>query len=107
MNANIQKKYSPMTETAFYILFSLRKENHGYNMTQQVLELTNGEVNIGAGTMYGSLGKFEKDGLIQATKQEEKRKYYRLTNLGKEVLEKECNRIKRLYENIKEVEENV
>ncbi|MBG9980340.1 helix-turn-helix transcriptional regulator [Facklamia sp. DSM 111018] len=96
----LDKKYAPMTETAFYILLNLKKENHGYNITKEVLELTNEEVHIGAGTMYGSLGKFEKDGLIQQTKLEENRKYYTLTDLGRYYLEKEIMRIKRVYQNI-------
>lgn len=93
------KKYAPMTETAFYILFNLQTENHGYNITKEVAKLTQQEVIIGAGTMYGSLGKFEKDGLIALSHQEENRKYYQLTALGKELLAMERKRIDRLYQN--------
>lgn len=100
IDETLLKKYAPMTETAFYILFNLQKENHGYNITKDVSELTSGEVNIGAGTMYGSLGKFEKDGLIVMSHQEDKRKYYRLTDLGKQLLEIEIKRIDRVHHNI-------
>ena len=44
MDAHIRKVYVPMTETGFYILFSLRKENHGYGVVQEVERLTNGEI---------------------------------------------------------------
>lgn len=75
---------------------------HGYNITQKVREMTGGDVEIGPGTMYGSLGKMEKDGLIKFVREEEKRKIYKITRVGKEVLELEMSRIKRLYKNITE-----
>lgn len=53
-----------MTETSFYILLCLQEQNHGYGIVQRVKELTNGEISLGPGTMYGSLSKMEKDGLI-------------------------------------------
>ena len=90
-----------MTETGFYILFCLREEMHGYNIIQKVKQMTGGEINIGAGTMYGSLSKMEKDGLIQFIREEEKRKLYKATELGKEILNIELKRIERLYKNSK------
>ncbi len=88
-----------MTETGFYILFCLRTENHGYNIGQQVKQMTGGELSISPGTMYGTLSKMEKDGLIQFLKEEDKRKFYRITELGTEILELEQKRIERLYRN--------
>jgi len=73
---------------------------HGYNITQKVKEMTEGQVEIGPGTMYGTLGKMEKDGLIEFIREEEKRKLYKITPIGQEVLELEIKRIKRLYKNI-------
>lgn len=101
MDKKILNKYAPMTETAFYILFSLIKEDHGYNLGLRVEEMTCGEVVIGPGTMYGTLGKLTKDGLIKLVSEEGGRKTYGLTDLGKEVLDKEIRRIERLYRNIK------
>ena len=102
MNAGIEKKYCPMTESAFYILLSLQQESHGYGIAQRVKELTDGHLSIGAGTMYGTLSKMEKDGLIRFTKEEEKRKYYMITPLGKEVLIREKDRIRHLYRIVQE-----
>ena len=102
MNEKIKRVYVPMTETGFYILFCLQNEMHGYNITQKVRELTDGEVVIGPGTMYGTLGKMEKDGLIKFVREEEKRKLYKITKSGQEVLALELKRIKRLYRNITE-----
>ena len=54
------------------------------------------------GTMYGSLSKMEKDGLIRFVREEEKRRIYEITPLGTEVLELEMKRIERLYQTMKE-----
>ncbi len=102
MDAHIRKVYVPMTETGFYILLCLQEEMHGYSIVQKVENMTNGEIRLSPGTMYGSLSKMEKDGLIQFVREEEKRKIYRTTELGKEVLKLEINRIERLYKNSRE-----
>lgn len=88
----------PMTETAFYILLCLKKPNHGYGIVQTVEKLTDGAIRLAPGTMYGSLSKMEKDGLIQFIKEEDKRKIYQITDLGLEVLQIELKRIERLYQ---------
>ena len=92
----------PMTETGFDILFCLQKERHGYSITQKVKQLTEGQLSISPGTMYGTLAKMEKDGLIAFVREEEKRKLYSITELGKQILELEIQRIERLYRNSKE-----
>ena len=103
MDAHIKKVYVPMTETGFYILLCLREENHGYGIVQKVREMTNEEIILAPGTMYGSLSKMEKDGLIRFIREEEKRKIYVITDLGKEVLAIEMKRIERLFKNIQEM----
>ena len=103
MDVHIRKVYVPMTETGFYILLCLREEAHGYNIIRKVEELTNGEIRISPGTMYGSLSKMEKDGLIHFVREEEKRKIYCITDLGRDVLALEMKRIERLYRNMTEV----
>lgn len=103
MDAHIKKVYVPMTETGFYILLCLREPNHGYGIVQMVNEMTEGDIVLAPGTMYGSLSKMEKDGLIRFVREEEKRKIYSITNLGSEVLNLEMKRIERLYRNMKEM----
>ena len=102
MDERTRKVYVPMTETGFYILFCLQKPNHGYGVVQKVEKLTDGEIRLAPGTMYGSLSKMEKDGLIRFVGEEEKRKIYVITDLGTEVLELELKRIKRLYRTAQE-----
>ena len=102
MDAHTRKVYVPMTETGFYILFCLQKPNHGYGIVQTVEKLTDGEIRLAPGTMYGSLSKMEKDGLIRFVTEEEKRKIYTITDLGREVLDLELKRIQRLYRTAQE-----
>lgn len=99
MDSKIEKIYVPMTETGFYILFCLQTPQHGYGITQKVKEMTEGEIVISAGTMYGTLTKMAKDGLIHFYSEEDKRKLYQISDLGREVLELEIKRIARLYKN--------
>jgi DNA-binding PadR family transcriptional regulator len=101
MDDKIRRIYVPMTESGFYILFCLQTPQHGYGISQQVREMSGGEVVISAGTMYGTLAKMEKDGLIRFCSEEEKRKLYQITALGREVLDTELARIERLYRNSK------
>lgn len=97
MDAHIRKVYVPMTETAFYILLCLKTPNHGYGIVQTVERLTDGAIKLAPGTMYGSLSKMEKDALIRFVREEEKRKIYEITDLGREVLQTEIACIERLY----------
>lgn len=104
MDKRIEKIYVPMTETGFYILFCLQNPQHGYGITQQVKKMTDDAISISAGTMYGTLSKMEKDGLISFYAEEEKRKLYQITELGQEVLTIEIKRIERLYKNSRGIE---
>ena len=99
MDNKIRRIYVPMTESGFYILYCLQQPQHGYGIGQQVKQMTGGDLVISAGTMYGTLSKMEKDGLIAFVREEEKRKLYQITPLGTEILELEIHRIERLYKN--------
>ena len=101
MDNKIRRIYVPMTESGFYILYCLQQPQHGYGLGQQVKQMTGGDLVISAGTMYGTLSKMEKDGLIAFVREEEKRKLYQITSLGTEILELEIHRIERLYKNSK------
>ncbi|MCQ2501073.1 MAG: PadR family transcriptional regulator [Lachnospiraceae bacterium] len=101
MDARIKKVYCPMTESGFYILYCLQEPQHGYGISQQVKQMTGNAITISPGTMYGSLSKMENDGLICFVREEDKRKLYCVTELGREVLDTEIQRIERLYRNSK------
>lgn len=93
-----------MTETAFYILLSLKTPRYGYLIMQHIEKLTNGRIKMGAGTLYGGLSKMQKDGLIEIVKVENKRKIYQITALGNHLLNIEKERIKELYKNAEGIE---
>jgi len=97
--------YIPMSETAYYILLSLLFEKrHGYAIMQHVEDLTKGRIRLGAGTLYGTLGKMEKGKLIEVVTEVDKRKVYQITLFGKEVLVTEIARIRELYRSSEGVE---
>ncbi len=90
--------FTPLTPAVFYILLSLAKgEKHGYEIMKQVKQDTGGKVKMGNGTLYGSLKRMLADRLIEEAGErlgadDERRKYYRLTGLGRTVLEAEMQR---------------
>lgn len=90
-----RKKLDTLTEPMYYVLLALTEERHGYGIMQYTSQLTNGRVNIGAGTLYALLARFEKEGLILATREQENRKYYQLTDAGRKTLEDEFDRLHR------------
>lgn len=93
------RKYIPLTEATYYILLSLVKPMHGYGIMQMVEEMTNGEVKLGPGTLYGNTTKLLKEKLIVEVASTDRKKCYELTPLGKEVLELEYNRLQRSVRN--------
>lgn len=100
-----QKAYMPMSETAYYILLSLNEPRHGYGIMQYVELITNDRLRLGPGTLYGSLSRMEKDGLIEVVAEEDRRKVYVITDDGRQVLRAELERLKELVANGIEVME--
>lgn len=77
----------PLTETTFYILLALFKPAHGYAIMQKVEELSNNQVKIAAGTLYGAIDNLLKLNLIELVKTEDsRRKIYVITEKGREIL---------------------
>lgn len=101
----ISKKYHPMTETAFYILFSLTEPRHGYGIIKNIEALTNGRLKLGSGTIYGTLMKMQTDELIVLFSDDERKTIYEITTLGKQILQREMQRIKELHDHIVQFEE--
>lgn len=88
-------KLDTLTEQMYYLLLALHEPGHGYAIMERVKELSRGRLQVGPGTLYTLLGRFEKEGLITLEKVEDTRKVYRLTELGRETLEKEYERLRR------------
>ncbi|MBC6973185.1 PadR family transcriptional regulator [Bacillus sp. Xin] len=93
------QKYIPLTEATYYILLSLVKPMHGYGIMQMVEEMTNGEVKLGPGTLYGNTTKLLKEKLIVEVASTDRKKCYVLTPIGREVLELEFKRLQRSVQN--------
>ena len=96
----------PLPTAHLHILLALADgEKHGYAVMREVESMTDGEVTMGPGTLYGAVKKMLNAGLIEETDQrpdpemdDERRRYYRVTGLGAKVLQAETARLERLVE---------
>jgi len=96
--------FLPLKTNWFHILLSLTgEEQHGYGIMQEVLDRTGGKVRLWPATLYGTLKRLIEAGLIEASEErpapeldDARRRYYRLTRLGKRVLDAETGRLEEL-----------
>lgn len=91
---------NPLSESTYLVLLALYRETlHGYGMIKMIEEVSDGLYTIAPGTLYGVLKNLEKQGLIETVKEEQdrrKKKTYRITPKGKELLEAEFDRYERI-----------
>jgi DNA-binding PadR family transcriptional regulator len=87
------EKFIPLTETTYYILLALTEPLHGYAVMQKVEEISEGTVNMGAGTLYNAFSKLTKEGIIVKIEEDSRRKFYRLTDFGWAILETQLERL--------------
>ncbi len=88
----------------FHVLLALAgEERHGYAILQEVTQLTDGELELEPGTLYRALHRMLKDGWLAESSRrpaadldDERRKYYRLTPLGRRIASAEADRLFRL-----------
>lgn len=100
----------PLTEALYYILLSVRKPNHGYGIIQEIESITNSRVILGPGTLYGAINSMLTKGwinLYSEDKTSRKKKEYLITASGKEVFQKEVDRLNELLRNAKLMEETI
>lgn len=90
-----RKEFETLTPQMFYILLSLYEPMCGLEIMEKVNEMTEGDVRVGAGTLYALLPRFENIGYIQLLKEENKRKIYIITQKGKERLELEKEKMQK------------
>ncbi|MEE1131702.1 MAG: helix-turn-helix transcriptional regulator [Caryophanon sp.] len=89
----MKHKLLPLSETMHYILLALREPLHGYAAMQKIEQMSNGQVILAAGTLYGAVENLTKHGWIEPVGEEGRRKIYCITNEGKEILQLERNRL--------------
>jgi DNA-binding PadR family transcriptional regulator len=96
--------FLPLKTQWFHILLSLAGgEQHGYGIMQEVLERTMGKLRLWPATLYGSIKRLIEAGLIEESDRrpapeldDARRRYYRLTAQGRQVLDAECERLQEL-----------
>ncbi len=100
-------QFLPLTPAVFQILLTLLDgEQHGYRIMQLVEINSGGKFKMGPGTLYGTIKRMLKDGLIEETEQrpdpsldDQRRRYYRITNIGKSAVRAEAERLAILVAN--------
>jgi DNA-binding PadR family transcriptional regulator len=94
----------PLRPSVFHILLALSDGDlHGYGIMQEVADHTAGQIKLGPGTLYGAIKRLLSDGLIVEVDErpdpeldDERRRYYRLTDFGQRVLKAEVQRISKM-----------
>jgi DNA-binding PadR family transcriptional regulator len=98
------ESFLPLKPHWFHVLLSLANDDqHGYGIMQEVLDRTDGKVRLWPPTLYGTIKRLIEAGLIEesdkrpdAELDDARRRYYRLTALGRRVLAAECARLEDL-----------
>jgi DNA-binding PadR family transcriptional regulator len=93
--------FLPLTPAIAHILLALADgERHGYGIMREVERITHGATRMGPGTLYGTIKRLQASGLIEESDErpdpeldDERRRYYRMTRLGMQVLEAESARM--------------
>ena len=91
----------PLTPAVLHILLALAdRERHGYGIMKEVEGRTGGEVRLGPGTLYGSIKRMLAEGLIEESEErpvpeldDQRRRYYRITDFGRRVAGAEAGRL--------------
>ena len=86
-------KFQTLTEQMFYVLLCLTVECCGMDILDRVPAMTGGRVHVGSGTLYNLLEQFLEEGMIRETRVEGRRRSYLLTDKGRDMLDKEYQRI--------------
>jgi DNA-binding PadR family transcriptional regulator len=94
------RSFLPLTAAVFHILLALADDDrHGYGIAREVAEATRGDVHLGPGTLYGTLVRMTKAGLVVEADPrpgDDRRRYFRLMPLGREVAKAEAHRLAEL-----------
>jgi DNA-binding PadR family transcriptional regulator len=103
-NSRVPERFLPLKPHWFHVLLALAgQERHGYAIMQEVLERTGGKVRLWPATLYGTIKRLMEEDLIEESGErpapeddDARRRYYRLTRLGRRVLVAESQRLEDL-----------
>ena len=98
------ESWLPLKTNVLFILLALADgQKHGYAIMQETQTTSDGLVRMGPGTLYGTLQRLIEQGLIEETakpsvvdQDDERRRYYRLTSIGNQVITAEVTRLEQL-----------
>lgn len=91
-----REQFQSLSEQMYYILLALWEPQCGADISRQVTALSGGRIRIGPGTLYTLLARFEEQNMIIQTGNEGRRRYYVITEKGKQMLHTEYQRLKSL-----------
>src|SRR6516225_3410606 len=99
-------QFLPLSPATLHILIALANEDrHGYGIMQEVARQTNDQYKLGPGTLYDNLQKLLDQGLVEEVSRRDKddprRRYYRLTSLGEQVVSAEIQRLESIFRKAK------
>ena len=99
-------EFLPLAPSSLHIMIALVGQNlHGYGIMREIKETTEGQFELGPGTLYDNLQRLLDQGLVQETTgpsgQDPRRRYYRLTTLGQTVILAEMDRLEAAFETVK------
>lgn len=94
-----REQLKTLTEPMYYLLLALIHPRHGYGIMQCITEMTENRVQVGAGTLYALLSRFEGVGIISQIVERDRKKIYQITPKGAEVLTEEFCRLNNMVEN--------
>lgn len=94
-----REQFQSLSEQMYYILLALWEPQYGADISRQVTELSEGRIRIGPGTLYTLLGRFKEQQMILETSSQGRKRYYVITDKGKEMLYTEYKRLKLLVKN--------
>lgn len=89
-----REQLQTLSEPMYFVLLTLTRPMHGYEIMQTVPVISHDRVKVGAGTLYALLTRFEKEEIVLRVNDDGRRKTYLITSKGRELLNREYTRLK-------------
>ena len=98
-----RKQFQTLSEPMYYVLLALINECSGIDIMQKVVDISQGRVIVGPGTVYTMLEKFLKSGVIRETASQGRKRSYIITEYGRELLQVEFTRLQVMFSDGKSI----